>query len=184
MTRAFDHAGCPTLPALFAGGWALAHEHDTHSLSPPRGPLRLDLDHSFSNNKSSSTDARRSPIFCDRGRDFLRPAFLGLAVMTLSYAPYCHNVVFLQEHGFIRRVNVVRVPRTHTLRVCAERTRFPRRSQQVGHQRRGLSGIGGIGLPKLGAHPLLLHAELEPEHKEDQDENDDPAHLRDGNRHA
>src|SRR5579864_1518686 len=29
------HRGCPTLPALFAGGWALAQEHATHLFSPP-----------------------------------------------------------------------------------------------------------------------------------------------------
>ena len=58
------------------------------------------------------------------------------------------------------------------------------RSEEVGHQGGGLSGIGGIRLPKLGAHPLLLHAELEPEHEEDEDENDEPAHLGDCNRHA
>ncbi len=40
-----------------------------------------------------------------------------------------------------------------------------RRSEDVGHQGGGLSGIGGIGFPKLGAHPLLLNAELEPEPK-------------------
>ena len=33
-----------------------------------------------------------------RGRDFRRFAFLDLAVMTLSYAPSCDDVVFLQEH--------------------------------------------------------------------------------------
>jgi hypothetical protein len=59
-----------------------------------------------------------------------------------------------------------------------------RRSEEVGHQGGGLSGIGSIRLPKLGAHPLLLHAELDPEHEEDEDENDEPAHLGDCNRHA
>src|SRR5271163_4314449 len=44
--------------------------------------------------------------------------------------------------------------------------------------------IGGICLAELGAHPLLLHAELDPEHEEDEDENDEPAHLGDYNRHA
>ena len=38
--------------------------------------------------------------------------------------------------------------------------------------------IGGIRLPKLGTHPLLLHAELNPQHEEYEDETDDPAHLR------
>ena len=59
-----------------------------------------------------------------------------------------------------------------------------KRSQQVRHQGGGLSGIGGICLPKLGTHPFLLHAELDPEHEEDENENDEPAHLGDGNRHA
>ena len=45
-------------------------------------------------------------------------------------------------------------------------------------------GIGGVGLPKLGAHPLLFHAELEPEHDEDKDENDKSAHLGEGDRGA
>src|SRR5271155_474469 len=44
--------------------------------------------------------------------------------------------------------------------------------------------IGGICLAELGAHPLFLHAELDPQHEEDEDENDEPAHLGDGNRHA
>jgi hypothetical protein len=57
-------------------------------------------------------------------------------------------------------------------------------SEEVGHQGGGLSGIGSIRLPKLGAHPFLLHAELEPEHKEDEDENDEPAHLGNCKRHA
>src|ERR1700719_2581694 len=56
-----------------------------------------------------------------------------------------------------------------------------KRSEEVGHQGGGLSGIGSIRLPKLGAHPFLLHAELEPEHEEDEDENDEPAHLGDCN---
>jgi hypothetical protein len=47
-----------------------------------------------------------------------------------------------------------------------------------------LSGIGSIRLPKLGAPPLLLHAELDPEHEEDEDENDEPAHLGNCNRDA
>ena len=59
-----------------------------------------------------------------------------------------------------------------------------RRSKDVGHQGGSLSGIGSIRLPKLGAHPFLLHAELDPEHEEDEDENDEPAHLGDCNRHA
>src|SRR5215472_10713553 len=43
-------------------------------------------------------------------------------------------------------------------------------------------GIGGIRLPKLGAHPLLLLAELGPEHDEYYGEADDPTHLRERNR--
>ena len=61
---------------------------------------------SASNNKSSSTDARRSLILSGRGRDFFRFAFLGLAVMTLSCTPCCHDVAFLREHGPVRRVTL------------------------------------------------------------------------------
>ena len=43
-------------------------------------------------------------------------------------------------------------------------------------------GIGGICLSKFGTHPLLLPAELGPEHEEHQDETDDPAHLGERNR--
>jgi len=42
-----------------------------------------------------------------------------------------------------------------------------RGSEKVGHQGGSLSGIGSICFSKLGAHPLLLQAELEPEHEED-----------------
>lgn len=35
--------------------------------------------------------------------------------------------------------------------------------------------ILGIRLSKLRAHPLLLLAELDPEHEEEEDENDEPA---------
>ena len=45
-------------------------------------------------------------------------------------------------------------------------------------------GIGGIRLSKLGAHPLLLLAQLGPEHNEDQDQTDDPAHLGERNHGA
>src|SRR5215469_11185004 len=45
-------------------------------------------------------------------------------------------------------------------------------------------GIGGVYFPKLGAHPLLLHAELEPENEEDEDKNDKSAHLGEGDRGA
>src|SRR5215467_8084921 len=41
--------------------------------------------------------------------------------------------------------------------------------------------IGGIRLSKLGAHPLLLLAELGPEHDDYQDETNDPAHLGERN---
>jgi hypothetical protein len=44
--------------------------------------------------------------------------------------------------------------------------------------------ILGIRLSKLSAHPLFLHAEFDPEHEEDEDENDEPAHLGDGDREA
>src|SRR5579863_2209500 len=64
------------------------------------------------------------------------------------------------------------------------KSRVAHRSEEIGQQGGSLSGIGGIRLPKLRAHPLLLHAELEPEREEDEDDNDEPAHLRDCNRHA
>src|SRR5579872_4311664 len=57
-------------------------------------------------------------------------------------------------------------------------------SKDVGHEGGGMAGIGSIRLPKLGAHPLLLHAELEPERKEDEAESDESAHLGDCNCHA
>src|SRR5579872_805693 len=41
------------------------------------------------------------------------------------------------------------------------------RSEKIRHQGGGPMGIGGIGLPKLGTHPLLFHAQLGPEHEED-----------------
>ena len=40
------------------------------------------------------------------------------------------------------------------------------RSEKVRHQGGGLMGIGGIRLPKLGTHPLLLRAKLGPQHEE------------------
>src|SRR5271170_43716 len=58
------------------------------------------------------------------------------------------------------------------------------RSEEVRHQGSGLTSIGGIRLAELGTHPLFLHAELDPEGEEDENENDEPAHLGDGNRHA
>ena len=39
-------------------------------------------------------------------------------------------------------------------------------------------------LAELGTHPTVLHAELDPEHEEDENENDEPPYLGDGNRHA
>src|SRR5271156_2772860 len=44
--------------------------------------------------------------------------------------------------------------------------------------------IGGIRLAELGTHPLLLHAELDPECEEEENESDEPAHLGEGNRGA
>ena len=41
-------------------------------------------------------------------------------------------------------------------------------------------GIGAVGLTKLGAHPLLLDAELNPEYEENEAETDKSAHLREG----
>jgi hypothetical protein len=58
------------------------------------------------------------------------------------------------------------------------------RSEKVRHQGGGLMGINRIRLPKLGTHPLLLHAEVGPEHEEYYDETDDPAHLGERNRGA
>jgi len=44
--------------------------------------------------------------------------------------------------------------------------------------------IGSIRLARLGTHPLFLHAELDPEREEEENENDEPAHLGEGNRGA
>ena len=52
------------------------------------------------------------------------------------------------------------------------------------HQGSGLLSIRGIRLAELGAHPLFLHAELEPEREEEESQNDDAAHLRERNRGA
>jgi len=68
-------------------------------------------------------------------------------------------------------------------RTRRERVSQCSRSEQIRHQRRSLSRISSIRLAKLGAHPLLLHAQLEPEREEDEDDNNEPAHLRDRNRH-
>src|SRR5215475_11780530 len=43
-------------------------------------------------------------------------------------------------------------------------------------------GIDGVCFPKLRAHPLLLHAELEPKHEEDKNERDKSAHLGESDR--
>jgi hypothetical protein len=58
------------------------------------------------------------------------------------------------------------------------------RSEEVRHQGSGLTSIGDIRFAELGTHPLFLHAELDPERQEDENENEEPAHLGDGNRHA
>jgi hypothetical protein len=58
------------------------------------------------------------------------------------------------------------------------------RSEGVRHQGSGLMSIGGISLAELGAHPLFLHSELDPEREEEENENDEPAHLGEGNRGA
>src|ERR1700732_1555165 len=39
-------------------------------------------------------------------------------------------------------------------------------------------------LAELGTHPLFLDAELDPEREEEENENDKPAHLGEGNRGA
>ena len=59
-----------------------------------------------------------------------------------------------------------------------------RRLEEVRHQGRSLTSISGIGLAELGMHPLFLHAELDPERKEDESEYEEPAHLGNCNRHA
>src|SRR5262249_1201165 len=53
--------------------------------------------------------------------------------------------------------------------------RDTQRSENVRHQGGCLPGIGGVRLPKLGMHPLLLHAELGPEHEKYLDETDEPS---------
>lgn len=47
-----------------------------------------------------------------------------------------------------------------------------------------MTSIGGIRFAELATHPLFLHAELDPEREEDENENDEPARLGDRNRHA
>src|SRR5271170_6310244 len=44
--------------------------------------------------------------------------------------------------------------------------------------------IGGIRFAELGTHPLFLHAELDPEREEEENQSDEPAHLGEGNRRA
>ena len=58
------------------------------------------------------------------------------------------------------------------------------RSEEVRHQGSSLMSISGIRLAELGTHPLFLHAELDPEGEEDENENDETSHLGDGNRHT
>lgn len=43
-------------------------------------------------------DARSRPTLPGRDRAFFRLAFLGLSVMTLLYASYCHDPMFHVEH--------------------------------------------------------------------------------------
>src|SRR5580700_2050830 len=58
------------------------------------------------------------------------------------------------------------------------------RSEEIRHQGSGVMSIGGIRLARLGTHPLFLHAELDPERDEEENESDQPAHLGEGNRAA
>jgi hypothetical protein len=50
------------------------------------------------------------------------------------------------------------------------------RSEEVRYQGSRLMSIAVIRLAKLGTHPLFLHAELNPEREEDENENDEPTH--------
>jgi hypothetical protein len=58
------------------------------------------------------------------------------------------------------------------------------RSEEIGHQGRRMASIGGVRRAELGTHPPLLYAELGPIRKEDENDNDEPAHLGDGDRHS
>src|ERR1700722_2387961 len=58
------------------------------------------------------------------------------------------------------------------------------RSEEIGHQGSGLASVGGIRFAELGTHPPLLYAEFGPIREEDENDNDESAHLGDGNRHA
>ncbi len=71
----------------------------------------------------------------------------------------------------------------HSIQPVPGHPQDAQRSEEVRHQRCGVTSIGGIRLAKLGTHPLFLHAELDPEHDEDENESDEPSQLGDGNRH-
>ena len=58
------------------------------------------------------------------------------------------------------------------------------RSEKVGNQGCGAVDIVGVRLAELRAHPLLFHAQLGPEHDKEKNENDEAAHLRDGDGEA
>ena len=58
------------------------------------------------------------------------------------------------------------------------------RSEEIGHQCGSLASIRGIRLTELGTHPPLLYAEFCPIREEDENDNDEPAYLGDGDRHA
>ncbi|SPE26333.1 hypothetical protein SBA5_540091 [Candidatus Sulfotelmatomonas gaucii] len=69
-------------------------------------------------------------------------------------------------------------------RALAEAEIMTERSQQVRHQGSRLMSIAVIRVAELGTHPLFLHAELDPERDKEENENDKPAHLGEGNRGA
>jgi len=46
------------------------------------------------------------------------------------------------------------------------------RSEEVRHQGSGLTSVGGIRLAELGTHPPFLHAQLDPERQEDENESE------------
>src|SRR5579872_2851616 len=59
-----------------------------------------------------------------------------------------------------------------------------KRSEKERHEGSGLLSVSVIGFAEVGTHPLFLHAELDPQHEEDEREDDEAAHLGDRNRHA